>query len=301
MKGIQCFERQYFTVRTNQQMQENNLKRNASQIYLTLVPILTVVFGLAFGYISYKIYLPIWIVNVCLMILATWVLGGYLIRTDDVEKKHLVAGAIFLVAPWMLVSMFFGLGAPPYGKATEWTATASEQQVRYYFLLAVGVFVAFGFAILREKIKKTEGDFYSLIGSVALQLAMPIYFINLTFWGFYLTELYRNLAASGAEHTPEWFLPLASQFHFVNMIVTALVYLATAAFALSLKKAGWFKPIACNIYILVSLVAFILDVLPPSLPEPFPTLNLIVSIPAIPFLMPYFMGINLLRRASKQS
>ena len=279
-------------------MQEPNLKRNVSQVYLTLVPFLAVVIGLAFGYTSYKIYVPIWILNVILMILAAWVLGGHVIRTTDVEKKHLAACALFLVIPWMLITMFSGLGAPPYGNAIAWTASATEQQVRYYFLLAVGVLIAFGFALLRDILKKTTGDFYSLLGSVAMQIAIPIFLINMTFWGFYLAELYRNMAASAIEKSPEWLLPVASQFHFVNMIVTALVYVATAAFAASLKKAGWFKPAACNIYILVSLLFLILDILPPSFPEPFTTLNLIVSIPAIPFLMPYFMGINLLRRAS---
>jgi hypothetical protein len=277
-------------------MQENNLKRNVSQIYLTLVPILTIVFGLAVGYVSYKIYLPIWILNVFLMIVATWVLSGHAIRTNDVEKKHLVICAIFLITPWMLISMFSGLGAPPYDKAAEWVASATEQQVRYYFLLAVGVLIAFGFAILREKIKKTKGDFYSLLGSVAIQVAIPIFLIDMTFYGFYLAELYRNMAASNIEKTPEWVLAIAKQFHFVNMIVAALVYVATAAFAAALKKAEWFNPTACNIYILISLLLFLLDVLPPSFPEPFATLNLVVSIPAIPFLMPYFMAVNLLRR-----
>jgi hypothetical protein len=277
-------------------MQENNLKRNVSQIYLTLVPILTIVFGLAVGYVSYKIYLPIWILNVFLMIVATWVLSGHAIRTNDVEKKHLVICAIFLITPWMLISMFSGLGAPPYDKAAEWVASATEQQVRYYFLLAVGVLIAFGFAILREKIKKTKGDFYSLLGSVAIQVAIPIFLIDMTFYGFYLAELYRNMAASNIEKTPEWVLAIAKQFHFVNMIVAALVYVATAAFAAALKKAEWFNPTACNIYILISLLLFLLDVLPPSFPEPFATLNLVVSIPAVPFLMPYFMGVNLLRR-----
>lgn len=287
-----------FTAKITQHMQEKKFIQKVSLFYLILVPVLTIVFGIAFGHISYKIYLPIWIINVFLMIVATWVLGGHVIRKDNVEKNQLLIGAIFLVAPWMFISMFFGLGAPPYGKAAEWTASATEQQGRYYFLLIVGVLITFGFALIRKKIKKTKGNFYSFLGSVAIQVAMPIYFINMTFWGFYLPELYRNMLVSGIEKTPEWVFPIGKQFQFVNMIVTALVYLATVAFAASLKKAEWFKPNACNIYILISLLFFLLDVLPPSFPEPFATLNLIVSIPAIPFLMPYFIGINLLKRAS---
>lgn len=50
------------------------------------------------------------------MVLATWVLAAPVIRGNDAEKKHLVAYASFLIIPVILVLMFFGLGAPPYGK-----------------------------------------------------------------------------------------------------------------------------------------------------------------------------------------
>lgn len=103
------------------------------------------------------------------------------------------------------------------------------------------------------------------------------------------------VTASHLGKTPEWVLPLRSQFLYINMSVAALIYLGTAAFALALKKVGWFKHAASNIYIIVSLLFFILDVLPPSLPEPFATLNFVVSIPAVPFMIPYFIGVNLLR------
>jgi len=277
-------------------MQSKLSKRNLSQLYLTLVPILTVVFGLGVGYVSYKIYLPIWLINVALMIIATWVLGARVIKTGDQENKHLVACALFFIVPTMLSSMFAGLGAPPYENPKAWVSSATEQLTRYYFLLAMGVLIAFGYAILREKLKKTPGNFYALLGFIAIQIAIPIFLIDMSFWGFYLTKLYRIMAASSIEKTPEWVSPLRNQFFYINMMVAALVYLATAAFATSLKKAGWFKPVACNIYILTSLVFFLLDVLPPTLPEPFATLNFVVSIPAIPFMLPYFIGINLLRK-----
>lgn len=177
-----------------------------------------------------------------------------------------------------------------------WVASANEQLIRYYFLLAMGVLIVFGYAILREKLKKTPGNFYAMLGFIAIQVAIPIYLIDMSFWGFYLTKLYRIMAASSIEKAPEWVLPLRNQFFYINMMVAALVYLATAAFAMALKKAGWFKQVACHMYILISLVFFLLDVLPPDLPEPFTTLNFVVSIPAVPFMLPYFIGINLLRK-----
>ncbi len=272
------------------------VQRNISQWYLTLVPFLTAVFGIGVGYISYKIYLPIWILNVCLMSIAVWILAAPIIRTPDVENRQLVAAAFFLIFPTFLTSMFFGLGAPPYGKPLEWAASATEQQVRYFFLLLTGVSVAFGFAVLREKLKNTKGNFYALLGFVAILIAIPIYLINMTFWGFYLEKLYSIMAANASTKTYDWALPIANQFHFVNTIVCGLVYLATAAFALSFKSAGWLKPLACNVYVLISVIAFLLNIIPPASPEPLATLNYIVAIPAIPFIMPYLMAINLLKK-----
>jgi len=107
------------------------------------------------GYISYKIYLPIWIINVCLMLTASWILGLHVIKNHDVEKKHVAIGAFFLIVPWILVSMFFGLGPPPE-TPTGWVATATEQEIRYIMLVIAGVFMAVGFAALREKLKNTK-------------------------------------------------------------------------------------------------------------------------------------------------
>jgi hypothetical protein len=270
-------------------------KRHLSQIYLTLVPILTIVLGLGVGYVSYQIYLPIWLGNVVLMLIATWLLGANVLKTADTEKKHIAVCALCFIVPTLLSSMFAGLGAPPYESPKLWVSSASEQLTRYYFLLAMGVLIASGYAILRDKLKRTPGNFYALLGFIAIQIAIPMFLIDMSFWGFYLTKLYRMLVASSLEKTPEWVLPLRTQFFYINMIVAALVYLGTAAFAMALKKAGWFKPVACHMYLFISLLFFILDVLPPTLPEPFATLNFIVSIPAVPFMLPYFIGVNLLK------
>ncbi|HEY6437341.1 MAG TPA: hypothetical protein VIY47_12185, partial [Ignavibacteriaceae bacterium] len=120
-------------------MEPKLLKRNVSQVYLSLVPFLVFIFGLGVGYISYKIYLPIWIINVCLMLTASWTLGLHVIRNHDIEKKHLAIAGFFLIVPWILVSMFFGLGPPPE-TPTGWVATETEQEIRYIMLVIAGVF-----------------------------------------------------------------------------------------------------------------------------------------------------------------
>lgn len=279
------------------QIKKLSSKRLISQVYLSLVPILTIVFGLGVGYISYKIYLPIWLLNVVFMIAAMWALGASSYKPADSTNRRLIICGVFFIIPTLLTSMFFGLGAPPYESPAQWIETVTEQRVRYYFLLAAGLFIAFGFVVLGNQLKKAGEDFYAVLGSVAILVAAPVFLINMSFWGFFLTRMYQWMVDTHAAKTPEWILPLRSMFYYVNIFASALVYLATALFALSLKKTGWFSPAACNCYLAITGLFLVLDLLPPTLPEPFATLNFIVSIPAVPFMFPYFIGINLLRRA----
>lgn len=264
-----------------------NSKRRIGQIYLSLVPFLAFIFALGVGYISYKIYLPIWIINVCLMLTASWILGLHVIRNHDVEKKHVAIGAFFLIVPWILVSMFFGLGPPPE-TPTGWVATATEQEIRYIMLVIAGVFIAVGFAALREKLKNTNGNFYSMLGFSAIMIAIPLFIFNMIFWSAYVPELFRIMVASGLEKKPEWVNPVGEEFNLLACVEVSITYLAAAAFAAALRDAGWLSKIASRICIMISLLGFLtVALLGPSTP---------FLIPAVPFIIPYFMGINLLRR-----
>jgi hypothetical protein len=275
-------------------MQQNLFKRYLSAVYLILVPFLAAILGFGVGHISYKIYLPVWIINVCLMVLAAWVLSGQL-KNDDAEKKDVIAISLFLIAPWIFISIFFGMGPPP-STAWEYAAAATEQQVRYAILVMSGMFIALGCALLRQRLKEAGENFYSLIGFTAIMIAIPLFILNMIFWGSYLVEAFRSFSNAPSEKRPDWYLPVRSLFSSISLVEVALIYLATAAFAASLKVAKWFKPGACFIYIAISLLGMVLDILPSVLPESFAAVGFFVSIPAIPFIMPYFFGVNLLLR-----
>lgn len=276
-------------------MKSKLINRSTSRIYLLLVPFLAAAFGFGLGKTNYTFYLPIWIINVFLMVMASWVLGLHVINKKS-EKTHLAAGAFFLIVPWILVSMFFGLGPPP-DTAQSWVATATEQQVRYSMLTVAGVFIALGFSLLKEKLKNEGETYYSLLGFIAIIIAIPLFILDMLFWGFSLTESFKILVSTNTEKFPEWFKPIRVIFGMISVVEVALTYLAIAFFAVSLNRIGWLGKASSRVYILVSLFAFTLIVLSAFLPEPFVTAGFAVSIPAIPFLMPYFMGVNLLRRA----
>jgi hypothetical protein len=263
--------------------------------YLILVPFLTAAAGFGIGHISYTIYLPIWIANIILMLIGAWWLGLHFITKKENELKQSAWGGFLLISPWLLLSILFGFGPPP-DKAADWAATATEQEIRYSFLTIAGILLTMGFASLRDKMKGREGAFFSLLGYTAILIAIPLFILNMLFWGFFLTASFNIITAAGIEKMPEWFVPIRKLFGLISVVEVALIYFATAAFAMALHETKWISNTSKKIYVSISITAFLFIVLSVYFPEPFITAGFAVSIPAIPFIMPYFMGIHLLRR-----
>lgn len=272
--------------------------KTISYIYLLLVPIITAGLGFGVGHVSYRFYLPIWLVNVVLMTVASWSLGLNVTRLKKEEEAKLAKTAFFLIVPWILISMFAGLGPPPE-TAAEWTATVKEQQVRYFMLVICGVFIAFGFVGLRDKLKTKGENYYSLLGLTAVMIAIPLFIINMLYWGFYLSELFKIMTIANATKFPDWFLPIKQLFGLISVTEVALTYFATFAIVLAMRKVGWLSKTSSFIYVLISLLAFIIIILAAFFTETLRP-GFAVSIPAFPFLMPYLIGVNLLRQVGNK-
>lgn len=273
---------------------KSNVAKLTSYIYLLLVPLIASGLGFGVGHVSYKIYLPIWLLNIVLMTLASWTLGLHAIQVKNAEGNKLAKSAFFLIIPWILISMFAGLGPPPE-TATEWSATAKEQQVRYFMLVICGVFMTFGFVGLREQLKSKGEDFYSLLSMTAILIGVPLFIANMLFWGFYLTELFEIQTSSNANNFPDWFQPVKQLFGLISVTEVALTYLATLLIALAMNKTGWLSRTHSLVYFIFSLTAFIIIILSAFFTETLKIPGFAVSIPAFPLLMPYFIGVNLLR------
>lgn len=279
-------------------MQSRTAIRNGAQIYLWLVPLLTAALGFGVGHISYRLYVPIWLLNVCVMAAAAWLLGGHTMGRADGGVQHLAAAALLLLVPWVLFSIFFGMGPPP-ATAAAWAALVVEQQVRYALLIVGGVLATLGFGLLRECIKDAGEKIYSQLGFTAMLIAVPLFILNMVFWGSYLGEVSTVFAKLAPGQRPDWYLPVRAEFGLVSTVEVGLTYVATAAFATSLRAAGWISPTACRVYQGLSLLGLLLAALPPGLPEPLATLGFLVCVPAIPFIMPYVIGVNLLQRVGR--
>jgi hypothetical protein len=72
----------------------------------------------------------------------------------------------------------------------------------------------------------------------------------------------------------------------------------TAAYATALRRAGWFGGISSRLFVGISLAAAVLVLLYPvggKIGAP----GFVLGIPAVPYVMPYLMGILLVTRASR--
>ena len=156
--------------------------------------------------------------------------------------------------------------------------------------------IAFGFSFLRESLKKAGEIFYSWFGLIAILIAAPLFVVYVTSDSLVIEALKIRVAA-GSDKMPEWYAAIANHIALIGVVEVALIYLSIAALAKSLNKVGWFKKTPSRIYIILSLLFFLFISISPFSPKPIAMAGFVVGIPAIPFIMPYLIGINLLRRA----
>jgi hypothetical protein len=273
-------------------------QQTLSRFYLTLIPFLAAGVALGLGHSEPQHYLPIWLTHTALMAIAIWSLGKNCFTHPDHTQRQLGTIALLVILPWIGFTVFAGMGPPPTS-VPEWIATATEQQIRYALLIAGGILVTVGLGLLTDKLRQSGERTYSLLGLLTMTLALPLFIANMAYWGSFLVESFTNFSASSIDKRPDWYLAMRALFTWISGVEVALLYVATAAFARALRSVGWFKPSACWLYIVFSLVGALLSVLPSFSVEPVGIATYLVSIPAFPFIMPYLMALNLLNLANR--
>ncbi|NCD71847.1 hypothetical protein [Mucilaginibacter agri] len=265
-----------------------------SSIYLYLVPPMVFAVGFGIGHVSYIFYLPIWILNASLMLFAVRQLALAKSNISQSEKEEWILTALLLIIPWLLFSVFAGMGRPP-GTIKGWVATATEQQIRYTILIIGGISALLGFALLKAKLQILGEHTYSVLGFATIGIAIPLFILNMAFWGYYLPVAFSEFVNLPAGKRPDWYSPVEMLFYVIAIVEVALIYLTTILFPVALKKAGLLNTAGSRWYIILSAMGVLFVSFPPSWPAPFSIVGFLAAIPAIPFIMPYLIGVRLLR------
>ncbi|PZR28192.1 MAG: hypothetical protein DI535_07245 [Citrobacter freundii] len=271
------------------------LNRSPAFVYLALVPFITAALGFGIGGFSNYLNIPLWFAHAILMILLFKKISAQAPAGTAFEPWASVAFLLFL--PWVFFTLFAGFGPPP-ANMQGWNDSALQQQVRYSILAAGGIISAVGFNRLAQQLSHSEGKRFAKAGRLAVFIAIPLYVLNMLYWGFFLTASFHYFIGHGITEKPEWYLSVRDLFYWLASIALALLYLSAALFAVSLKKAGVFKAGASNVYTAFSVFGFIFSLMPPSAPAPLDVIAYLVAVPAIFFILPYLMSINLATKGS---
>jgi hypothetical protein len=203
-----------------------------------------------------------------------------------------------LILPFALFAFLPGVGTP-------FDATAAENQMRYIVLFIDAIAVAAGFIVLRNPLAHEGERFYSAIGFAAITISGPLYCV---FAAIQLGQ-YRAIERSSSSGITLDLAALDELSLILLLFAVALTYLATAALAKAAVRTGWIGQTAGRIFVVASLVAAMCVALKmtevfgaPQNPiwgftHWYAMPGFVLSIPAVPWIVPCVLGVLLLRRA----
>jgi hypothetical protein len=172
--------------------------------------------------------------------------------------------------------------------------------MRYLVLIVMGTAVAGGFVVLREALSEGGERFYSTLGFAAIILAGPLYLI----WNTFVFGAY--FAKGHAGQIPPAFVSLQIGLDILLFLGCALTYVAAFAASLGrierLGRKATLAYIILNFFELFSLVISVLKYPDPAaLSAPWYVMpGVFLHVPAVPLIMPFFLGVVLLRRAGDE-
>jgi hypothetical protein len=267
---------------------KNSLKK-ISFIYLVSVPVLVTALAFIVGHVNYFTYVPIWLVNAVLMGIAVQKLSK---STDKISLKT----SLFFIFPWMLYAIFGGMGPPPES-AAEWALQATEQVFRYTFLIIGGISMSIGIFRLNKMLAYTSGSRYAKWSSILIRIALPLFILNMAYWGYFLTNVFITYSMAGSPAKPSWMKSIDQVFTIIRMVEVALFYLATACLSVALRLNNQLSKAGSLIYVVLACLGALLNVLPSTIEGPLAIASYLSYIPAFTMLMPYLIAVNLLAKS----
>jgi len=220
-------------------------------------------------------------------ILPTW-------RSRDERRRQIALTGILLILPWALLTLMPGYG-PPFA------SSLAMNHVRFVILFVASAFLGAAFFLLKEPLADTGGDrLLAPLGQASGVLAMLMQLI----WAAILIGWTMSEAHKPAAYLPLYGTALGNASDVLLFFAGLMTYVSTAFYALSFSRHGWLgTKKAAMLAIFAGLAGVLLIVRGlayPDLPEDwFTAPGMIVGIPAIPWLMPYILGVCALVHAAE--
>lgn len=229
--------------------------------------------------------------------LAAWQLGAWSIRADTQRRRQLANVGLLLLSPIALIALLWvGIGTP-------WDAAPAENRLRYLVLLAGSMAVSTAFVVLGAALREAGEHFYSTLGFAPNIFAGAAYLVWLSLHvGVY------DVKVREGEILPA-VTSLANVFDILLFVACVLTYITVATFSAAIGRMHWLGRGATRAYVVANLLA-LLFILMRGLSFPDPTAGttpwylqpgFVAGIPAVPWIMPFLLGVILLRHAGEES
>lgn len=274
-----------------------NAVRRVSYVFLCVVPLLN---GVAVGVRAFRvpgIYQAVGGAYFAAIVASAWITGASAIVTGGQQERRLALAGGFLLLPSTLIALLWvGLGTP-------WQATPAENRLRFLVLMLGSIAVTAGFVMLAQAVREAGERVYSTLGTVFAGLAGAGYLV----WTSFALGAYVMRVRHG--EMPEAVHPISEVFESLQLNVCLLTYLATLTLVACMGQVRWLGRAATRAYVAANAALLIFLVLAAfSYPDPsvsnqpwYLQPGFVAGIPAVPWLMPYLLGVLLLRRAGRPS
>jgi hypothetical protein len=215
-------------------------------------------------------------------------------RSGDERRRQIAMVGLLLILPWALLTLMPGYG-PPFA------STLAMNHVRFVTLFVSSAVLGAAFFLLKEPLAEGSGD--RLLAPMAQASGVLATAIQLV-WAAILIGWTMSEAHRPAAYLPMYGTPLGNTSDVLLFFAGLMTYVSTAFYALSFARQGWLGPAkATGIAIVSTLAAIVLvtrGLQYPDLSETWFTMpGMIVGIPAIPWLMPYMLGVSALVHAAR--
>jgi hypothetical protein len=211
---------------------------------------------------------------------------------DNSPSRTTAIGGVALVLPIGLFAFLPGFGPPD-------AVSASENYLRYIVLLAGSVALGMGLLLISATAEERGSIVFGRLSRAAAVLATPLYIV----WATVLIEIVRIIALPARPEAGPWLRWVSDWSDIVLFAAGLLTYVSAAALSTALSQIGNLGKRTALAFTSVSLIGGAL-LLMRGVAFPAPTdafrhwytvPGWIAGIPAVPWMVPAFLGAICLR------
>jgi hypothetical protein len=216
-------------------------------------------------------------------------------RSGDEEKRRIAIAGLLFIMPWALLTLMPGYG-PPFA------STLPMNHVRFIILFISTLFIGSGFILLKDPLSDRGDKLLAPLGYVAGLFGTTTQLV----WAAIMIGWTMSEAHKPGAYLPLYGTPLGNSADVLLFFAGLLTYVATGCYALSCARAGWIRRSIAVTMALIAAAAVICLVArgleyPDLASDWYTKPGMIVGIPAIPWLMPYVLGVCALLRSAEPS